>query len=185
MAHRRFGPPLDKPTVEFGVKGRTGPSPRAAGHVRWAGAGLGEGGGALHTDPVLAGQVLVIWGGVEGKVVEEGKVVGRGALTDRTATLSPMSSYPPPVGGAPGEGWAQQRAAGGSGAALSQCRVLCPPHHHTKHHTHVKGPDTSSCSLPAKKGRSGLERAHAGRRCAPPRHRCTGRSQPEPVAWPQ
>ena len=29
---------------------------------------------------------------------------------------------------------------------------------------------------------SGLERAHAGRRCAPPRHRCTGRSQPEPVA---
>ena len=77
-AHRWSSPPLDHQTVEFGAKGRTGPSPRMAGHVRWAGAGLGEGGDALHTDPVLAGQVLVIWGGVEGKVVEEGKLVGRG-----------------------------------------------------------------------------------------------------------
>ena len=54
---------MHRQTVEFGVKGRAGPSLRVTGHVRWAGAGLGEGGGALHTDPVLAGQVLVIWGG--------------------------------------------------------------------------------------------------------------------------
>ena len=82
MAYRRSGPPFSHKTEEFGAKRRVGPSPRVAGHVRWAGAGLGEGGAALHTHPLLPGQVLVIWGGREGGMVVEGKVVGRGR-TDR------------------------------------------------------------------------------------------------------
>ena len=69
-AHRWSSPPLDHQTVEFGAKGRTGPSPRVAGQFRWAGGRGRQGGGGLHTHPLLPE------GGYDRLLSWERKVVG-------------------------------------------------------------------------------------------------------------
>ena len=44
MAQRWYSSHLDHQTVEFGAKGRTGPSPGVVQQLRWAGARVSEGG---------------------------------------------------------------------------------------------------------------------------------------------
>ena len=139
IANRRSNPPLHRQTVKFGVKGRTGPSPRVARHVRRAGAGLGEGGGALHTDPVLTGQVLVIWGcGRKGGGRREGGGRGR--------THRPHGDFIADAV-APAGGWwctwwgvgTAEEGGAGQGGQGKEGRKSAPPT--PVHHTYRKGPD--------------------------------------------
>ena len=69
-AHRWSSPPLDHQTVEFGAKGRTGPSPRVAGQFRWAGGGVGK--GVAASTPTLCCQR----GGYDRLLSWERRVVG-------------------------------------------------------------------------------------------------------------
>ena len=112
---------------------RTGPSSRVAGRVRWAGAGLGEGGDALHTHPLLPGQVLVIWGGREG-----GKVVGRGR-TDRPYAELTVDA----VASADGRRyiWPGHTKGGEQGKVMRWPMCRCPHTNTPVHHTYLKGAD--------------------------------------------
>ena len=96
-AHRWSSPPLDHQTVEFGAKGRAGPSSGVAGQLRWAGRRGGQGGGGLHTHPLLPGGVRQIaelgkdGGWVGGKEVRWGathRLIH--SSTARIAVLSPL-----------------------------------------------------------------------------------------------
>ena len=114
MAQRWYSCHLDHQTVVFGPKGRTGPSPEVMEQLRWAGARVSEGGGALHTHTLLSGQVNVIRGcGREGGGVES-RWWGGGARTGRTARPLSPPSIQPLVEGTPGGCMTQHREEGGA-----------------------------------------------------------------------